>query len=72
MENGTNTGKFPNCISCILRSGDTEINFALLFWSIDQFQRNHFGTYCIYFSLKNQTIFSVELLIIIISVIFEK
>ena len=35
MENGTNTGKFPNCISYILRSGDTEINFALLFWSID-------------------------------------
>ena len=35
MENGTITGKFPNCISCILRSGDTEINFALLFWSID-------------------------------------
>ena len=30
MENGTNTGKFPNRISCILRSGDTEINFALL------------------------------------------
>ena len=25
MENGTNTGKFPNCISCILRRGDTEI-----------------------------------------------
>ena len=37
MENGTNTGKFPNCNSCILSSGDTEINFALLFWSIDLF-----------------------------------
>ena len=35
MENGTNTDKFPNCISCILSSGDTEINFALLFWSIN-------------------------------------
>ena len=35
MEGGTNTGKFPNCISYILRSGDTEINFALLFWLID-------------------------------------
>ena len=35
MENGTNTGKFPNYISCTLSSGDTEINFALLFWSID-------------------------------------
>ena len=28
MEKGTNTGKFPNCISCILRSGDMDINFA--------------------------------------------
>ena len=35
MGSDTNNGKFPNCISCILRSGDTEINFALLFWSID-------------------------------------
>ena len=35
MEKDTNTGKFPNCIFCILPSGDTEINFALLFWSID-------------------------------------
>ena len=35
MENGTNTGKFPNSIFCILPSGDTERNFALLFWSID-------------------------------------
>ena len=35
MENGTDTGKFPNCIFCILPRGDTEINFALLFWSID-------------------------------------
>ena len=42
MENGTNTGKFPNCISCILRSGDTEINFALLFWSIDQISKKPF------------------------------
>ena len=42
MENGTNTGKFPNCISCILRSGDTEINFALLFWSIDLISKKPF------------------------------
>ena len=42
MENGTNTGKFPDCISCILRSGDTEINFALLFWSIDLISKKPF------------------------------
>ena len=30
MENGANTGKFPNCISCILRSEDTETNFVQL------------------------------------------
>ena len=42
MENGTNTGKFPNCISCILRSEDTEINFALLFWSIDLIAKKPF------------------------------
>ena len=42
MENGTNTGKFPNCISCILRSGDTEINFALLFWLIDLISKKPF------------------------------
>ena len=35
MKNGANTGEFPNYISSILHSGDTEINFALLFWSID-------------------------------------
>ena len=42
MENGTNTGKFPDCISCILHSGDTEINFALLFWSIDLISKKPF------------------------------
>ena len=42
MENDTNIGKFPNCISCILRSGDTEINFALLFWSIDLISKKPF------------------------------
>ena len=30
MENGTNTSKFPNCISCVLRSGDTEIKLGLV------------------------------------------
>ena len=42
MENGTNTDKFLNFISCILRSGDTEINFALLFWSIDPISKKTF------------------------------
>ena len=42
MENGTNTGRFSNCISCILRSGDTEINFALLFWPIDLISKKTF------------------------------
>ena len=42
MANGTNTNKFLNCISCILRSGDTEINFALLFWSIDLISKEPF------------------------------
>ena len=42
MENGTNTGKFLSCISCILRSGNTEINFALLFWSIDLISKKPF------------------------------
>ena len=32
MENGTNTGKFP---SALLVFYAAEINFALLFWSID-------------------------------------
>ena len=72
MESGTNTGKFPNCISCILHSGDTEINFALLFWSIDLISKKLFRYIYIYSSLKNQTIFSVELFMIIIAVIFEK
>ena len=43
MENGTNTGKFPNCISCILPSGDMKINFALLLWSIDLISKKPFG-----------------------------
>ena len=42
MKNGTNTSKFPNYISCILHSGDTEINFALLFWSIDLISKKPF------------------------------
>ena len=42
MENGANIGEFPNCISCILRSGDTKINFALLFWSIDLISKKTF------------------------------
>ena len=90
MENGTNTGKFSNCISCILRSGNTEINFALLFWSIDLISMKPFW-YIFFFCSKihmyrngfieiktnnvfklNQEIFSIELFIIIIVVIFEK
>ena len=70
MENRRNAGKFPNCISCILSSGDTEKNYALLFWSTDLISKKI--SVHIYFSLKNQRIFSVELLIIIIAVIFEK
>ena len=42
MENDTNNGKFPNCISCILGSRDTEINFALLFWSINLISKKSF------------------------------
>ena len=42
MGNGTNTGKFPNCVSCVLRIGDTKINFALLFWSIDLISNKSF------------------------------
>ena len=39
MENGTNTGKFPNCISSMLRSGDTEINFAFSIRSLRSFDK---------------------------------
>ena len=71
MENGTNTGKFPNRISCILRSGDTEINFALLFWSINLISKKPFR-YIIILVHKNQTLFSVKLFTITIAVILEK
>ena len=42
MENGINTGRFLNYISCILRSGDTEINFAMLLRSIDLISKKPF------------------------------
>ena len=68
MENGTNTGKFSNCISCISRSGDKFCFVVLVDWpNFKETISVH-----IYFSLKNQTIFSVELFIITIAVIFGK
>ena len=60
MENGINTGKFPNCISCILRSGD-KFCFVVM---VDRPNFKETISVHISFSLKNQTIFLVELFII--------